>query len=329
MKPIMMFAICAIVMLMFGCSKKEPVPQPAPVDTDTPAAEPGQLGSRAAALDGLIYVKGDAVTFEEGKVTVVEFWATWCGPCKASIPHLTELQAKYQDKGVTFIGISDEPADTVKPFVENMAEKMDYTVATDPAGKVTEGYMKAFKQNGIPTAFIVDGQGKVAWVGHPMADLDEILSQVADGEGNERKMRKLFGNYFTLLEQGVAVEQARPIAEKIIESAPMYIVNNMAWVIVSDTPKEQRDVEIALKAAEKVNTQSGGNNPSFMDTYAQALFANGKVDEAIAVMEKALPLAKNPSLMDELKFQLEMFEAALTEQTAAPSAEDAAATPAE
>jgi len=160
--------------LLAGCSKKE---EPTPTQANGATATAG-LGQKAASLDGLTFIKGDAVTLEAGKVFVVEFWATWCPPCRTSIPHLTEIQKQYKDKGVTVIGVSGESADVVKPFVEKMAETMNYTVAVDTDGKVGNGYMTAFKQNGIPTAFIVDGKGNVAWVGHPMVGLDDELAKV-------------------------------------------------------------------------------------------------------------------------------------------------------
>jgi len=65
------------------------------------------------------------------KIVVVEFWATWCGPCKKSIPHLTDLQLRYKNDGVIILGVSDEPAAKVRPFVTKQAQDMDYTIATD------------------------------------------------------------------------------------------------------------------------------------------------------------------------------------------------------
>src|SRR5687767_13027650 len=88
-----------------------------------------ELGDPAPELQIAKWVKGEPVKeFEKGKVYVVEFWATWCGPCRTSIPHLTEMQKKYEDK-VVFIGVSDEDAETVAPFVDKMGDEMAYRVA--------------------------------------------------------------------------------------------------------------------------------------------------------------------------------------------------------
>jgi len=133
------------------------------------------------------WFKGTPVTaFEPGKVYVVEFWATWCGPCRQSIPHLTELAHKYQGK-VTFAGVSvwERDADyltKVGKFVEEMGDKMDYNVAADEqANTMAETWMAAAGENGIPCAFVVDGAGKIAWIGHPMADLGPTLDKVLAG----------------------------------------------------------------------------------------------------------------------------------------------------
>src|SRR5438105_4278369 len=89
------------------------------------AEGPLSVGDSAPKLKVKEFVKGDPVKdLEKGKVHVVEFWATWCGPCRVSIPHLTELQKKHKD--VVFIGVSvsERDFDNVKPFVEKMGDKM-------------------------------------------------------------------------------------------------------------------------------------------------------------------------------------------------------------
>ena len=156
------------------------------------------VGDPAPKVEVEKFVKGTPVTgFEKGKVYVVEFWATWCGPCIRAFPHLSELQAKHKDK-VTFIGVNvweeDEyTADTLKnveKFVTGQGDKMAYTVAFDGKAKKTDtAYMKATGQNGIPAAFIVDSEGRVAWMGHPMG-MDKVLEDVVAGKWDLAKAQK-------------------------------------------------------------------------------------------------------------------------------------------
>lgn len=144
------------------------------------ATVPKKFGDAAYPLVGLTWIKGSPVTIAPGKVYVVEFWATWCPPCRRSIPHLTELAKKYAGR-VVFVGISDEDVATVKPFVVARGDEMVYNVAVDTAGKVVDGYMTALGQTGIPTAFVVDAAGKIVWIGHPMDNLGDVLDNVLAG----------------------------------------------------------------------------------------------------------------------------------------------------
>src|SRR5688572_3086030 len=145
-------------------------------------ARAADLGDPAAELKIAKWVKGEpvALSSDAKNIYVVEFWATWCPPCRTSIPHLTEIQKRFKDKNVTIIGVTDEKENVVKPFVDNLGSKMDYRVAIDQ-GATAAGYMKAYGVNGIPHAFIVQDK-KIIWHGHPMAGLDKTLEEVVSGK---------------------------------------------------------------------------------------------------------------------------------------------------
>jgi thiol-disulfide isomerase/thioredoxin len=140
------------------------------------------VGDQAPGLDIELWAKGDETTLESGNVYVVEFWATWCTPCKKSIPHLTSLQKDYKDKGLTIIGISDEEPDKVKSFANQMGSKMEYTVAADRRDGTKRAWLQAAGLTTIPSAFIVDRKGKIAWIGNPLdEDFDSTLKRVMSG----------------------------------------------------------------------------------------------------------------------------------------------------
>jgi cytochrome c biogenesis protein CcmG/thiol:disulfide interchange protein DsbE len=98
----------------------------------------------------------------KGKALLVEFWATWCGPCRESIPHLNELHGKFGNKGLTILGLTDEDQSTVTKFRKK--QPMDYAVATDRNGRLN----RTFGIKSIPQAFLVGKDGKVLWAGHPL-----------------------------------------------------------------------------------------------------------------------------------------------------------------
>ncbi len=94
----------------------------------------------------------------EGKVSVVNFWATWCGPCIVEIPEFVALQEEWKDRPFQFIGVSqdEEGFDVVRPFVDDFM--MQYPQILDPRGELGEAFGGAYV---LPATFVVDGDGTI------------------------------------------------------------------------------------------------------------------------------------------------------------------------
>jgi thiol-disulfide isomerase/thioredoxin len=147
--------------------------------------QPLKVGDAAPAIKGAKYLTGSAITsYAPGQVYVIEFWATWCGPCIQAMPHLAEIQSEFKAQGLTVIGVTtkdpNNSAEKVAEFVEKKGKKLGYAFAFCETEETYDAFMKAAGQDGIPCSFVVDKAGKVAYIGHPM-ELDDVLPKVVAG----------------------------------------------------------------------------------------------------------------------------------------------------
>jgi uncharacterized protein (TIGR03435 family) len=111
----------------------------------------------------------------KGKVVVLEFWATWCGPCVAAIPHLNDLADQFKDEPVQFIAITDEDEHIITPFLKR--RPIHAWVGLD-AGKST---FKSYGITGIPHTVMVDKKGKIVAITHPTSLTEKILKDALAG----------------------------------------------------------------------------------------------------------------------------------------------------
>ncbi len=339
------------------------------------SAQTLSVGDKAPPIQVAEWLRGKPVAaFEKGKPYVVEFWATWCGPCLKSIPHLTELAKKHTDQGLTVIGVSiweEDPA-RVAPFVVKMGDKRAYTVARDDVkaddergrnGAMAKGWMQPSGQDGIPSAFVVDREGRVAWIGHPMEmdeplaavmagtwDLEKAKAEFAAAREREKRLQEFDGRLKTALGQG-DFKGAVAILDELMQLDPAYatdfalmrfdlmlrskdldaayayargvakdklweradLLNQLAWIIVDPerTDLAKRDLELALLAAQRSDELTQHADPNVLDTLARVHFAQGQIEKAVAVQEKAVAASQIPEQKKQLEETLQEYRSAL------------------
>jgi cytochrome c biogenesis protein CcmG/thiol:disulfide interchange protein DsbE len=106
----------------------------------------------------------------KGKFVLVDFWATWCGPCRKAIPELNKFQKQFSDKLVV-VGISDEPEEKIRAMA---TPAIEYASAMDTQGRMK----KQIEVKGIPHVIVIDPQGVVQWEGFPLLDGFELTEDV-------------------------------------------------------------------------------------------------------------------------------------------------------
>jgi len=290
-----------------------------------------KVGDQAPAITVAEWIQGDVTGLENGKVNLVEFWATWCGPCKKSIPHLNRLYSDHAAKGLVIIGISDEKPEVVTPFVKQRGSAMSYPVGVDSNEQTKQAWSKAAGQEGIPHAFLVSRDGKIVWIGHPMDDeLERILPKALAGKydpilekrakplleaaeraARQRNYREAYGHLDKVIDMdprifsGVVLERYELMltGEKNQQAAHDYLAAKVQSY--STDPATLAEIATALvndpaltprdlplaSEAADLMMTSGPDRPESLAVLAMVQFADGKVDDAVENQQQAWMLA--------------------------------------
>jgi thiol-disulfide isomerase/thioredoxin len=142
----------------------------------------------------------------KGGVFVIEFWATWCRPCVAAIPKLSQLQDRYRDDGLVIIGVTNEDESLVSNFVQRRSRDITYSIVLDNRDSMRRDWMQAAGQSGFPVAFIVDRRQRIQFIGNPH---DDRFHQVLEAVIDDRYDARLFRQAEPILEAASSARQQR------------------------------------------------------------------------------------------------------------------------
>jgi len=296
------------------------------------AVQASLVGSAAPPLSITDWVKGEKVDLAAGQgkhVYLVEIWRTWCGPCVAGMPHLTELQKKYEKDGLIIIGVTTPDdrgnnLDSVKAMVQDKGEVIGYRIAYDGDGKTQKDYFEASRAGGYPHAYIVGRDGKIVWEGtpgDPAANMDGFLEEylVASSKYDPAtykkvvQVRELKNKYFALAISPSNKGTVRTLGKQIISlgaALPAEVLCEFAHEIIAKTDLKVRELDQAEEAAKKAVESSKGQDAAALNTYAHALFANKKAAEAVVQQQKALDLCKDAAQKSEWSRTLQTYQVA-------------------
>jgi thiol-disulfide isomerase/thioredoxin len=199
-----------------------------------------KIGDPAPTLTVNAWVRGEQVTqFVKGEVYVVDFWATWCGGCINSFPHISAIARKYEGR-VHFFSVDSyedvdekkgvDPVKKVTEFLKTpQGQRLTLDVGVDGTdNQMFNSWIKPLRRAGFPTTFVIDQEGRIAWVDVNLDHLDWVLGQVLAGTWDRGKAAAVMKEKDALEDLFIKAYQAegagkKELFDKLLASSEAFI----------------------------------------------------------------------------------------------------------
>ena len=272
---------------------------------------PLKVGDPAPSLRSARWVQGEPIKeFEPGHTYLLAFWATWCGPSRAMLRYLNEIHKLHDEGQLVVIGQNVWQSDESLVAGAIRAAKVEFRVALDATNSpVATGWIKAAGHDEIPIAFVINGRGKIAWIGHPLALTGPLIDEICAGgipttakpSSNRGIADKKAGRYtmtekerekaekeeaervlraqgmhqiFQQYSQGLIIAKtnypARILRAERTNTPPEFC-NALAWDIATDKELVNRDLVVAEKLAVRAVREARSQEPENLATYLDTL----------------------------------------------------------
>ena len=260
----------------------------------------GYVGDPASPLVVQEWLKGGPFEIKPGtNILVLEVWQTKGAASRVAITNLNRLQERFKSKGVVVVGVSDEPVETIKDFLQHDGTNIQYAIAADLNRRTCMAYMEPAGQLGVPYAFVVGTNGTLLCHAHVLHGLDQAVEQIVAGTFDaehavkEDVAHRQMQQYLALAARGDARARA---AGKVLLAArtnDLESLCDMAFEITAQ-PVSKRDFALAGAALSQAEKLAPTNSARIMIYRAQWLFEGGQRDAGFLLATQALACAQSP-----------------------------------